>query len=70
MILHLVLYHIARTAVDLLGDVILQLRTGKGFLLSLGVDQVGWLHGDERIFIHSARNLLFHAMQSAYLPVG
>ena len=47
VVFYLVLHYVARTAVDLLGDVIAELRTGEGFLLTLGIDQVGRFHHDD-----------------------
>ena len=41
VILHLILHHVARAAVNLLGDVLAQLRRGERLLLAFRVDQVG-----------------------------
>ena len=70
MVFYLVLHYVARTAVDLLGDVIAELRTGEGFLLTLGINQVGRFHHDDGVLLRSARNMLPHAMELADFPVA
>ena len=70
MVFYLVLHYVARTAVDLLGDVIAELRTGEGFLLTLGIDQVGRFHHDDGVLLGSARNMLLHALELADFPVA
>ena len=70
MVFYLVLHYVARTAVNLLGDVIAKLRTGEGFLLTLGIDQVGRFHHDDGVLLGSARNMLLHALELADFPVA
>jgi len=70
MILHLILHHIARATVYLLGDIFLELWRGEGFLLSLGVNEVGRLHHDDRVFLRSAGDVLAQALKLPDLPVA
>ena len=68
MVFHLILYHIARSAVNLLGDVCLQLRAGKCLLLSARVDQVGGFHHDNSVFYGALRDVLAQSLEFADGP--
>lgn len=70
MILHLILYDILRSPVDLFRDIVFQLRTCQGLLLSFRVDQVRRLDGYDRIFFNSAGDMLSQSLQFTDLPVA
>ena len=70
IVLHLILHHISRTTVYLLGNVLFQLRRRESFLLAFGVDQVGWFHLYHGILARAARDVLLQALQLTNLPIG
>lgn len=70
VVFHLILHHVARSAVDLLGDVFAQFGTGECLLLAFGIDKVGRLHEDDRVFLGTAGDVLLESLQLALLPVA
>ena len=69
MIFHLILYHVARTALYLLGDILAEFRRGKRFLLAFREHQVHGLHHDHRINLSSRLDLFLQTFECTDLIV-
>ena len=69
MVLHLILYHILRAALLLLGDIALEFGRGERLLL-VGIEyQVHRLHHNHRVDLRARLNLLAQSLQRTNLVV-